>query len=770
MKKITFLMFTMLLTWYSNAQCIRTTEFGNIVSNNSGNFQSVTTCAYSTAEYSVVSGLTVTGNYQFTAQTGATAGVGAHIYLTVTDASNNVIQHGVSPLTVNAITVGTVRLHYSENATCAGLAECKNAQVKYLTDCVVPAGLTSSNVTATTATISWVAPTPAPADGYDYYVSTTNTAPTATTVPTGSTVAGTTTVSLTTLPSATQHYFWVRSKCGTATTVWSASATFTTQCVPFVPAYTQNFATFVPSCWTTAGAGSPATGPTDATAGIWTSDGFLNSGATGAIKVNLYYINRTGWIISPILDLSAGNYRVKFDVGATAWNATTATTMGSDDVVSLLISNDGGTTWTAIQTFTANNTPSNATNSISIPLTANVSPTTKFAFYATDGTVDDTQDYDFFIDNFAVESIPACTDPTGVTVTNVTTTSATVSWTAPTPAPAQGYQYYLSTSSTPPVAGSAATITGSPTTNTVNLTNLPHSTVHYVWVRSNCGSETSPWTNVVTFTTSCGASTAPLAPQTFATFLPLCWSQAKGALSTSSTLTGTTSVWASSTAFANATGTNKGVKINLYGGTTATPDNDWIITNSIDLGTIASQFRIKYRMAVTGYNATNAQTTLGTHTVKVVVSTDNGATWSTANVIKTYTGAGTYSNTSQDEIVELAGFSGVVKIGFLATTTSTSPDIDFHIDDFAVETSLATASFDFSKLSAYPNPVKNVLNLSYSQDISDVAVFNLLGQQVLAKKVNATESQIDMSNLTQGTYLVKVTVENQVKTIKVIKE
>ena len=66
--------------------------------------------------------------------------------------------------------------------------------------------------------------------------------------------------------------------------------------------------------------------------------------------------------------------------------------------------------------------------------------------------------------------------------------------------------------------------------------------------------------------------------------------------------------------------------------------------------------------------------------------------------------------------------------------------------------------------------MKDFLNLSYTQDISDVAVFNLLGQQVLARKVNATESQIDMSSLSQGTYLVKVTVGDQVKTVKVMKQ
>ena len=88
----------------------------------------------------------------------------------------------------------------------------------------------------------------------------------------------------------------------------------------------------------------------------------------------------------------------------------------------------------------------------------------------------------------------------------------------------------------------------------------------------------------------------------------------------------------------------------------------------------------------------------------------------------------------------------------------------------AYDGSLATTSFDSANFTYYPNPVKNILNLSYTQNITSVAVFNLLGQQVASKVVNANQSQIDMSELPTGAYLVKVTSDNQVKTIKVMKE
>ena len=68
--------------------------------------------------------------------------------------------------------------------------------------------------TSTTATISWTAASPVPANGYQYYYSTSNVAPTVSTTPSGSTAAGILTANLTGLSPSTTYYIWVRSNCG----------------------------------------------------------------------------------------------------------------------------------------------------------------------------------------------------------------------------------------------------------------------------------------------------------------------------------------------------------------------------------------------------------------------------------------------------------------------------------------------------------------------------------------------------------------------------
>ena len=147
------------------------------------------------------------------------------------------------------------------------------------------------------------------------------------------------------------------------------------------------------------------------------------------------------------------------------------------------------------------------------------------------------------------------------------------------------------------------------------------------------------------------------------------------------------------------------------------------------------------------------------------------------------TGMAVYSgDCSGLTLVDCDDDTGVNNYSLITLTGRTAGEVLYvnvweYFNDFlgtfqisAYDGSLATNSFDSANFSYYPNPVKNILNLSYTQNISGVQIFNLLGQQVMTKAINANQSQIDMSSLATGAYLVKVTADNQVKTIKVFKE
>ena len=69
----------------------------------------------------------------------------------------------------------------------------------------------------------------------------------------------------------------------------------------------------------------------------------------------------------------------------------------------------------------------------------------------------------------------------------------------------------------------------------------------------------------------------------------------------------------------------------------------------------------------------------------------------------------------------------------------------------------------------YPNPTSGVLSLKSVNSIDSVAIYNLLGQRVIDTKIGATTSDINLSGLTAGTYIMKVVVNGQTGTFKVLK-
>jgi hypothetical protein len=98
----------------------------------------------------------------------------------------------------------------------------------------------------------------------------------------------------------------------------------------------------------------------------------------------------------------------------------------------------------------------------------------------------------------------------------------------------------------------------------------------------------------------------------------------------------------------------------------------------------------------------------------------------------------------------------------------------YEVDNLKVSTSFAGVlsrnSFDaISGLKIYPNPVKNLLNItSDSFEAKTVAIYNVLGKVVLSEKV--TNAPVNVANLAKGVYVVKVTEEGKTATRKLVIE
>ncbi|MBO6881520.1 GEVED domain-containing protein [Winogradskyella sp.] len=104
-------------------------------------------------------------------------------------------------------------------------------------------------------------------------------------------------------------------------------------------------------------------------------------------------------------------------------------------------------------------------------------------------------------------TVPAITctdDPSNITITAITETTATINWTAPSTPPPNGYAYFVSTNPSTPSFTQTPTGTTANTATNANLTGLSENTTYYVWVRSICtagASGSGSWIGPVTFTT-----------------------------------------------------------------------------------------------------------------------------------------------------------------------------------------------------------------------------------------------------------------------------
>jgi Secretion system C-terminal sorting domain len=74
-------------------------------------------------------------------------------------------------------------------------------------------------------------------------------------------------------------------------------------------------------------------------------------------------------------------------------------------------------------------------------------------------------------------------------------------------------------------------------------------------------------------------------------------------------------------------------------------------------------------------------------------------------------------------------------------------------------------------LAVYPNPATDVLNVaSQNEVISNIQVYNLIGQQVISVAPNAALATVNVSALNAGVYMVNTTVNGKTSTTKFIKQ
>ncbi|EAZ95225.1 hypothetical protein FBBAL38_09559 [Flavobacteria bacterium BAL38] len=82
---------------------------------------------------------------------------------------------------------------------------------------------------------------------------------------------------------------------------------------------------------------------------------------------------------------------------------------------------------------------------------------------------------------------------------------------------------------------------------------------------------------------------------------------------------------------------------------------------------------------------------------------------------------------------------------------------------------LSITNFSNNTISFYPNPTNDIINVSSSETIERITVYNLLGQEVFSKEINSNDFKLDINNQASGTYIAKINSKGKSQSIKLIK-
>ena len=392
--------------------------------------------------------------------------------------------------------------------------------------CMPPTGIVFSNIATDSVSVTWTPPSSTPSQYY-WEIRTSGTPGSSGSGFVDSGYVSSVDLNINGLLPATTYYFYIRSVCGTTSSSWIGAPSFATACVA-VTSITENFdATTVPSlptCWSKILRGSTISATAslitiNATANVYSAPNAVsmyNSGSTATDDIML---------VSPALsNVGAGTYRLTFY----AKNSNAA----QDLEIGTLDDNTATANFSVLQTVDIGTTYQKYTVDFS-----SYTGTDQYIAFRRLNTSTFTYVY---LDNIVWELIPSCVNPTGGIVSNITSSSVQLDWTAPSTGTPTGYDVYYNISNVPPTGTTTPTVTGI-TGTTTTLNGLTPSTKYYFYIRTVCGiSGTSAWTDKDSFTTACVPVTALNENFDGVTIpaLPVCWSKILrgGTLSTSATV------------------------------------------------------------------------------------------------------------------------------------------------------------------------------------------------------------------------------------------
>jgi hypothetical protein len=387
-----------------------------------------------------------------------------------------------------------------------------------------PSGIGASTVGSTTATINWTAAPSTPANGYNWRVVLSGDSVNGIAIDSGTTTS--LTANVTGLSANTSYDIYVQSDCGGSSVgYWIGPVTFTTACAAYTSLpWTEGFeglgtnvgTDILPPCWL----GTPSQRWTSADAPLFFPNNI--SAHTGNNYIYDFY-NATDTIFTPGFSLTTGvtyEFYYYFETdGYAGWDSI-KTMYGTSQNPSGMTTLIGRVIYSPV-------------NTTYVKYVAQFTPAASGVYYFGVNLNSSFQPSSLAFDDFGLKIAPACPGlVSNEAAGNLSSTSATLSWTAAAPAPSGGYNWELvatgdSVNGTVLFSGTTAAGVVS-----VTATGLSPNTSYDLYVQTNCGNVgDGDWTGPLTFVTPCAAiTTLPwtegfegLGTNTGTDILPPCW-------------------------------------------------------------------------------------------------------------------------------------------------------------------------------------------------------------------------------------------------------
>ncbi len=181
--------------------------------------------------------------------------------------------------------------------------------------------------------------------------------------------------------------------------------------------------------------------------------------------------------------------------------------------------------------------------------------------------------------------------------------------------------------------------------------------------------------------------------------------------------------------------------------------DEWLITKSFECPAGAV------------FNFTSISIEQSTHEdhFYVKVSTDDGETWTT---LWDALDLPNYAQNNYDWYyhIDLSNYEGQeIRLAFNATDAGNGLYHPVFVDNVSVTIGIPSSIEETSvfETNIYPNPAQTFVKIASQQEIEQVNILKVNGQQVQSlKAVNSTEMRVDTENFVEGLYIVEVIKSN----------